>query len=200
MFGVTESGCYGTIDVSTGKTTLFIPHLPAEYQVIMGTIHPPEHFQSLYNVDEVCFTEQLFDWLQTNYETTSKVYLLQGQNTDSKSFPTSINFKEEADFRTKDVKGYTVYNALCSMYNVDMNALFPSIVTARVTKSEYEKIVMWYVSWVSSKAHIEVMRSVTPHMMEYELESTFLYQVYKNGGCRHSAYTCICGTGMFSCM
>lgn len=35
-FGVIESGCYGVIDVDTGKSTLFVPRLPASYATWMG--------------------------------------------------------------------------------------------------------------------------------------------------------------------
>ena len=37
-FGVLEPDCYGILDVGTGKSHLFIPRLPAEYQVWMGHI------------------------------------------------------------------------------------------------------------------------------------------------------------------
>ena len=36
LFGVTEGDCYGAIDVATGRTTLYIPRLPAEYAIWMG--------------------------------------------------------------------------------------------------------------------------------------------------------------------
>lgn len=35
-FGVIESGCYGVIDVDTGKSTLFVPRLPPSYATWMG--------------------------------------------------------------------------------------------------------------------------------------------------------------------
>nr|KAF6411272.1 peptidase D [Rousettus aegyptiacus] len=35
-FGVTEPGCYGVIDIATGKSTLFVPRLPASYATWMG--------------------------------------------------------------------------------------------------------------------------------------------------------------------
>ena len=39
------------------------------------------------------------------------------------------------------------------------------------------------------------MRSARPGVMEYELEAQFLYEIYKSGGCRRSAYTSICACG-----
>ncbi len=39
------------------------------------------------------------------------------------------------------------------------------------------------------------MRSTKAGMHEYELEARFLFEIYKNGGCRKSAYTSICACG-----
>lgn len=39
------------------------------------------------------------------------------------------------------------------------------------------------------------MKAVQPGMKEYQCEAVFLYQAYFHGGCRHAAYTCICGSG-----
>ena len=44
-------------------------------------------------------------------------------------------------------------------------------------------------------AHVEVMRSAKPGMMEYQLESLFQHHTYTHGGCRHMSYTCICACG-----
>ena len=52
LFGVKEPGFYGAISVPSGKSTLFMPRLPDEYLVWCGAIHPPEHFQKMYDVDE----------------------------------------------------------------------------------------------------------------------------------------------------
>ena len=41
-FGVLEPDYYGAIDVTTGKSILFIPRLPERYIVVMGHIHTTE--------------------------------------------------------------------------------------------------------------------------------------------------------------
>jgi len=48
---------------------------------------------------------------------------------------------------------------------------------------------------VSSAAHVEVMRSSKPGMMEYQLESLFQHHTYTHGGARHMSYTCVCACG-----
>lgn len=65
----------------------------------------------------------------------------------------------------------------------------------RVIKTPQEIEVMKYVVEVSSAAHRHVMRFAKHDMFEYQCESEFLNYCYKNGGCRHASYTCICGTG-----
>ena len=147
-------------------------------------------------MDDTRYTVDLFEWLHAHYPVESKprVYLLNGLNTDSGNKPTSINFKEESDFRSAMEK-YTVYHALHSTYEVDETALHFAAATARVTKSPAELEVMWYTNLVSSRAHVAVMRGVRPGDMEYQLEARFLYEIYRHGGCRKVAYTCICGVG-----
>ena len=53
LFGVKEPGWWGVIDLSSGMSTLFMPKLPSEYAVWMGRIHGPEHFRTMYSVDDV---------------------------------------------------------------------------------------------------------------------------------------------------
>nr|CAD7572387.1 unnamed protein product [Timema californicum] len=65
----------------------------------------------------------------------------------------------------------------------------------RLIKTPLEIDVLRYANKISSDAHIQVMRKIRPGMMEYQCESVFLNYCYTVGGCRHVAYTCICGSG-----
>ena len=42
-FGVLEPDYFGAIDVTTGKSVLFIPRLPQDYVIVMGTLPTFEH-------------------------------------------------------------------------------------------------------------------------------------------------------------
>lgn len=66
---------------------------------------------------------------------------------------------------------------------------------SRVTKTEAELEVLRFASRVSAAAHKAVMRKIRPGMKEYQLEAIFQHHSYYHGGCRHQAYTNICGSG-----
>lgn len=61
-FGVREPGCFGTVNVSTRWTTLFVPRLPAEYATWMGKLLTVEHVREQYGVDEVKYVDEV-SWL-----------------------------------------------------------------------------------------------------------------------------------------
>ncbi|XP_031387711.1 xaa-Pro dipeptidase-like [Punica granatum] len=50
LFGVTEPGFFGAIDVMTANSLLFAPRLPADYAVWLGEIKPVSFFQEKYKV------------------------------------------------------------------------------------------------------------------------------------------------------
>lgn len=45
--------------VSDGKSLLFVPRLPDEYAVWMGSIPPLESYKERYQVDEVHFVDEV---------------------------------------------------------------------------------------------------------------------------------------------
>jgi Xaa-Pro dipeptidase len=166
------------------KTTLFIPRLTADYEIWCGKIYPPSYFRELYDVDDVFYTDDLNDWLTTTMlleGKEAKIHLLSGVNSDSGTSAKPACFEGVEAFRESN--------------KVDEDHFFNILSTARVTKSDHEIVAMWYSSLVASNAHVEVMKSVTAGTIEYELEAKFLYEIYKNGGCRKCAYTSICACG-----
>jgi len=184
LFGVKEPGVIGAIDIATGRSTLFIPKLPDEYRIWCGEIHPPSVFVASYGVDEVVYTDSLAEWLSAHQD--GSVHILHGKNSDSGLFPKQVDFFTTAAALPEAVK---------DRIDSSSSSLFHALSTARVTKSSAEIEVMRYCAWVASQAHVQVMRSTKPGMVEYELEATFMYEIYKNGGCRRCAYTSICACG-----
>ena len=191
LFGVKEPGFSGAIDISTQKITLFMPRLPEEYQIWQGTIQPPSYFQQLYDVDEVLYTDEKESWLlnqlsihNTPSDTSSSFhfYLLQGINTDSGLTAKPADLPDRLSTQSQGNL-------------IDLTHLHHALSTTRVIKSAAEQTVMQYSAYIASNAHVQVMRATKSGMMEYELEALFRYEIYKNGGCRHTAYTSICACG-----
>ncbi|XP_055352221.1 xaa-Pro dipeptidase-like [Paramacrobiotus metropolitanus] len=172
-FGVLEPDCLGAIDVRTGSSTLFVPRLPDSYAVWMGKLWTLADFKSRYMVDEVHYTDEMADKLPAE----ALLLTLTGVNSDSGKTTKEASFKGIERFR------------------VDSSLLYPEICECRLLKTVDEQEVLRYANKISSAAHREVMRKVRPGMKEYQLESEFLHAAYGGGGCRHVAYTCICGTG-----
>ncbi|KAH0657065.1 hypothetical protein KY285_031947 [Solanum tuberosum] len=179
LFGVEEPGFYGTIDIASGKSMLFIPRLLADYAVWMGEIQPPSHFQEKYKVTQVFYTDEIKEVLLDQYQVTGAplLFLLHGLNTDSNKYSKPAEFQGIEKFQT------------------DLNTLHPILTECRVIKSDLELALIQYANDISSEAHVEVMRKTKVGMKEYQLESMFLHHTYMYGGCRHCSYTCICATG-----
>ena len=182
LFGVSEPGCYGAVDLETGSATLFVPDLRSEaYEVFCGVAPSCQAFVDKYAVDGCYFTGSLQGWLADAIapDDAAKVYLLHGRNSDSGNYAAPASFDGDDVFRERR----------------DLTTLFDAIADLRTKKTAAEVEVMRYVNWVSSMAHSEVMRYAKPGQMEYQLESLFMHHTYTHGGCRHMAYTCICACG-----
>ena len=175
LFGVREPGFYGAVEVESGRSLLFMPRLPEDYAWWMGRIQPPGWFRERYEVDAVHYVDEMAELL--GRIGPARLLLLEGPNSDSGRRAQPARFDGLERFET------------------DEELLHPELVECRVVKSPGEIELLRWVNRISSDAHAEVMRRCRPGMMEYQLESWFLHEVYTRGGCRFTAYTCICGCG-----
>ena len=175
LFGVREPGFYGAIHVGNGRAYLFMPRLSEDWAVWMGRIHSPVDFQSQYEVDEVRYVDEIASTLHSL--NPDRLLLLHGPNTDSGSVASPASFPGIESFRT------------------DFDVLHSELVECRVLKSDQEIDLLRWINGVSSDAHVAVMQACKPGKYEYQLEAAFLHNIYDRGGCRFTAYTCICGCG-----
>lgn len=175
LFGTLEPDCFGAVEVDTGNAILFVPKLPESYAVWMGKLQTLRELKKKYDVEEVHFVPDISSVLSS--KSPSVILTLYGLNTDSGKMSREAAFDGISEF------------------NVNNSILHPEIAECRVTKSDLELEVLRYANRISSDAHKEVMRRIRPGMKEYQLESLFQHYVYTNGGCRFTAYTCICGSG-----
>jgi Xaa-Pro dipeptidase len=148
LFGVAEPDCLGTIDTSTGAAILFIPRLPQEYAVWMGSIASADDFKTRYEIDEVRYIDEIASYMEELKPHT--IYVYSGVNTDSGSQGQPASFEG------------------IDKYKVDKEVLHEAIFEARVVKSDEELAVMRFANKMSSQAHIAVMRQVWMHLFANE--------------------------------
>eukprot|EP00118_Oscarella_pearsei_P013340 m.105979 g.105979 ORF g.105979 m.105979 type:complete len:491 (+) comp37240_c1_seq6:97-1569(+) len=179
LFGVLEPDCWGAVQVDTGNSIVFMPDLPPDYAVWMGTIHPPEHFKDKYDVSEVHFTkENHLKIVQVLMgKSPSVLLLLRGLNTDSDSWTIPADFKG------------------INQFELDYDHLFHVITELRVFKTDMELEVLRYATQVSCDAHKKVMKKIKPGMVQYQGESMFCHSCHFDGGCKITAYDCIGASG-----
>lgn len=175
FFGVREPGCFGTVDVETGYSTLFVPKFHADYATWFGRLWTCEDYLNRYEVDEVRYVDELPAYVKELKP--KQILTLSGKNSDSK-----LKMKPA----TFDGIEY---------FNVDAEILYNVASECRVIKSPAEIAVLRYVAKISSEAHKAVMTLMKPGLYEYQGEAEFLRHCYFVGGCRHVSYTCICGSG-----
>ncbi|PWA49496.1 metallopeptidase M24 family protein [Artemisia annua] len=135
LFGVREPSFYGAIDISTGKSILFAPRLPAEYAVWMVEIKALSHFKETYMVDMAYYTDEITKVLNNQYKGSGKpmLFLPHGLNTDSKNFSKPAEFEGIEKFET------------------DLKILHPILTECCVVKSKLELAVIQYANDISSE-------------------------------------------------
>ncbi|KAJ3077178.1 hypothetical protein HDU98_007563 [Podochytrium sp. JEL0797] len=177
LFGVNEPDLFGMLDFATSKSHLFIPRLGAEYELWCGKIVPPEGYKKKYGIDEVHFVDELDAVFAATK--ASDVHILSGLNTDSKREIVTLN-------TTPLLK--TPHSTLST-------PLFRVMVDSRIIKTPHEQSLMRHINLLASQAHIHVLKSTKPGMMEFQQEALFNGYCGFEGGCRYTPYTCICGSG-----
>ena len=100
-FGVLEPDYFGAIDVSTGNSILFIPHLPEDYATFMGHISTPEEVCKMYKVDSVYYLDEMPQMLK-EVKPKGNLLLLKGTNTDSGKTTIKASFDGISQFDTND--------------------------------------------------------------------------------------------------
>ncbi|GKY94908.1 hypothetical protein MPSEU_000455700 [Mayamaea pseudoterrestris] len=181
LTGVKEPDVMLLLNVATKQTLLFVPRLPCEYATIMGRIKTCDEWKELYMVDEVLYTDQVIQVIETmlKQQQESKILLMEGRNSDSGNMYKAPVMITEHFIET----------------NIDKSTLFSILAECRVVKSSTELLLLRHVTEITSFAHVYTMQQMKPNMMEYQAESLFRHYCYYNHGCRLVGYTPICGCG-----
>ncbi|ORY36920.1 hypothetical protein BCR33DRAFT_721834 [Rhizoclosmatium globosum] len=166
LFGINEPSLFGLLDFATTLTHVFIPRLDTDYEVWCGKVSPPREYAEKYGVDCVHFVDEL-------------AYVVAATSGGRQIV------EIDAHSLLKDVSGLVTNKSI--LYNV--------LVSSRTIKTPLELSLLRHVNALASEAHKHVMQKIKPGMYEFQLESLFLAHISYEGGCRYSAYTCICGCG-----
>ncbi|KAI5710569.1 hypothetical protein M8J75_009794 [Diaphorina citri] len=96
-FGVYEPDFYGVIEMTTGRSILFAPRLSEDCVVWMGQLPTLDEYKEKYQVDEVYFSDEIIQVLQS--KSPSVLLTLAGVNTDSDLHAIEATFKGIEKFK-----------------------------------------------------------------------------------------------------
>lgn len=176
LFGYEVPDCFGCV-FADGKGIIFIPRLPESYATWMGPLPNAEFVCRVTGIDECFYTDEIGKVFGERGIKT--VHVMEGKNSDSGLSVLTASFEGQDAF------------------TIDKTFLFEELSEIRVFKTQKEIELLAWINSISSDAHVKVMQLCKPGLSQHQLESTFLHNVYYNGGCRHASYTCICATGPY---
>jgi Xaa-Pro dipeptidase len=170
LTGCELSDCHYIYDMSTSRSTLFIPPINPDSVIWSGLPVSASEALSLYDIDEVKYTTEVNTTL-THYGSSPSnptVFAIAQQVSDSVTF-----------------LGYTEKN---------FSILKEAIETCRVVKDEFEIAIIRKANAVSTAAHHAVMGKVKKVDNERQLEGVFLERCIAQGA-REQAYHSIVASG-----
>ncbi|CAK7199164.1 hypothetical protein SEUCBS139899_001836 [Sporothrix eucalyptigena] len=174
LTGCPLADSYFVYDLSTEKSTLFIPPIDPESVIWSGLPVSAEEAMAQWDVDEVKYVADVNPTLAAKATAKpasakkSVVFAMEGQVSDSTTF---LEFDDK-----------------------DFSLLKEAIDECRVVKSSYELALMAKANDVSSAAHRDVLAHVGKVANEQELEGRFLGHCIAKG-CRNQAYHSIVASG-----
>ncbi|XP_014260204.1 xaa-Pro dipeptidase-like isoform X2 [Cimex lectularius] len=175
-FGVRHPSFWGGICLRTGSSFLFIPRSSERDETWKRKTPSPNDYKQMYGVSKVMYENEM-DSVLTKYN-PRKLFLLCGMNSDS---------------------GLVLNQPILPVdttIEIDTKTLYPIMCELRVIKNDYEIELIRQACIVSSDAHKYIMHSMVGMVgyYEYQAQSLFIHYCSYMGGCRTTAYNCICGT------
>eukprot|EP00735_Rhodelphis_limneticus_P006109 TRINITY_DN18469_c0_g1::TRINITY_DN18469_c0_g1_i1::g.2787::m.2787 TRINITY_DN18469_c0_g1::TRINITY_DN18469_c0_g1_i1::g.2787 ORF type:complete len:517 (-),score=164.48,sp/P12955/PEPD_HUMAN/36.75/3e-81,Peptidase_M24/PF00557.19/1.6e-54,AMP_N/PF05195.11/3.8e-24,AMP_N/PF05195.11/1.5e+03 TRINITY_DN18469_c0_g1_i1:396-1913(-) len=163
------SDCAFAMDVTTGKSILFVPKYDSRHIIYNGDLPPFEEIIAQTAVDEVKYLSEL-------------------ENTIRGEFKTKAIYTVDKSVLLKDFP-YLDDLSITDSFLLDV------IFKARTVKSEAEVGLLRAASLISGQAHNAIMSATKPGLYESDLESLFLHECY-NCGLRFQGYVPIVGAGV----
>lgn len=168
MTGCDLPDSYYAYDISTEKSTLFIPPIEPESVIWSGLPLSKDEALSLYDVDSVLTTDEVPAFLAQSRFSSSDVWAIAKQVSDHVTF---LAFKDS-----------------------DFTLLKTAIEECRVVKDDFEIALTKKANAISTIAHTAVLKAVKHAKNERELEGLFIERCIANGA-REQAYHSIVASG-----
>ena len=210
LFGVTEAGFYGAVDLRSGEATLFAPRLPAEarqgaacvvlpltrclsrtqYEIWMGRIPTTDELAAKCARAALMHAHgaSRLALLALRYAVASVRYVDELPAVLASAPVVHLLCGLNTDSGSSTVPA--AFPGLEALRCDTSTALHAALCACRAIKSPAELAVLRYACKLSSEAHVAVMRQAKSGMHEYQLESLFMHHCYMWGGARHVGYTC----------
>lgn len=171
LSGCPEPDCHLTYDIKRDILTLFIPRVNPARVIWNGRGSTPAEALDKYDIDQVFYADQLElwikDWFQHyRYDASQRLFVLH---------------KEQIPHST-------------SPWPVDSMSLQPAMNQCRMIKDEHEISLIRKANDISSKAHKQVLASVTDFTNEAQVEGLFL-NVCVSHQAKQQAYDPIAASG-----
>ncbi|KAK3114210.1 hypothetical protein LTR53_007710 [Teratosphaeriaceae sp. CCFEE 6253] len=168
--------CFFAYDISTDKSTLWIPPVDPEHVMWAGLPLLADEALERYDVDEVLTSDEL-------KSESSLALFLKEQHT------TVMVIRDRADLAVFQVSRLPQQEP-----RFDYEWARKGIEACRVVKDAHEVAMIRHANIISSYAHEQVLASVHRASNERELNAVFVMHCHANG-CREQAYGCICASG-----
>ena len=166
MSGVNDPECALYVDLTTGRTTLFYPDLPASLEIWMGPLPTPASLKERYQFDEVLLMPALNSFLEE--KKPAKIYSI------------------EPTFRP------SLFQYKCEM---DFKVALEAISEERQIKSADEIELIQYACDVNCDAFWHVFKQTKVGMYAQQVEG-ILQHKYIDAYCRLNAFQTIVCTGV----
>ncbi|HAK53181.1 MAG TPA: Xaa-Pro aminopeptidase [Gammaproteobacteria bacterium] len=169
-----------------GEAILFCREREHDHERWHGTVTGPERAAELYGVDDAFPIDDIDDILPGLIEGRFRLYYAMGTHlkfdTRILSWVNSIGMDDREGTEPPG----------------ELIQLGQYLHELRLHKSAKEIDILRHAAQISAAAHIRVMETLAPGMMEYEVEAELEYQFSKRGA-RHPAYPSIVGGGSNAC-
>lgn len=198
LCGVEEPHAYLSIEVGSGRTTLYLQHeaqITPQEEGEFFCAENPEFVKTTCGVDNVLGVEKLAACLQraTSVYTPFEAGQGKGVSDDNAQALTRNTLADPWDGRLNR-PAHLVKLLKDRLPGVAVENLSPLIMDMRCIKSPKEIELMGRAGELTAVGVCEAMRSTRSGVMEYQLDAVMRYH-FLAGGARDRAYIAICSSG-----